>query len=139
MHDLLDRAVVVEKVNISRALISAFQSRLRVLTIIFQALNRFTLLADTSEDVPRLTKRKYSDFNLSTEEWDLLKLVKDVLKVYFLCISLIVPAYILEKEPALTQQEFSSETEPTLWKMIPILECIKDKWTEMSVDENTSV
>ena len=36
------------------------------------------------------------------------------------------------KEPRNAQSAFSSETEPTLWKAIPILECIQTNWTTFS-------
>lgn len=35
---------------------------------------------------------------------------------------------MLSKEPRRAQSTFSSETEPTLWKAIPILECIRASW-----------
>jgi len=36
------------------------------------------------------------------------------------------------KEPRNAQSTFSSETEPTLWRAIPILECIQTNWTTFS-------
>jgi hypothetical protein len=43
---------------------------------------KFTLLADSSQDVPELTGSKsYGMFKLATKEWELLELIRDCLKV----------------------------------------------------------
>ncbi|KAG2029372.1 hypothetical protein BDR03DRAFT_880961, partial [Suillus americanus] len=47
----------------------------------FQAVNRFTLLADESHEVPKLRKKSYSDFKLDRADWKMIRLVHDVLKV----------------------------------------------------------
>ena len=46
-----------------------------------QAIARFTQLADDSDEVPALHKKKYIQFRLSKDEWELLKLLHEVIKV----------------------------------------------------------
>jgi hypothetical protein len=46
-----------------------------------QAIARFTQLADDSNEVPALCKKKYIRFRLSKDEWELLKLLHEVIKV----------------------------------------------------------
>ncbi|KIL54069.1 hypothetical protein M378DRAFT_19230 [Amanita muscaria Koide BX008] len=48
-------------------------------------------------------------------EWKLLDLIREVLE-----------------EPRGAQASFSSETEPTLWKAIPILECLLSRWETLA-------
>jgi hypothetical protein len=50
-----------------------------------QAITRFTLLADSSEDVPPLRKKKYRSFLLSRLEWEQLKLLHELMKVSRRC------------------------------------------------------
>jgi hypothetical protein len=45
----------------------------------FQAVNRFTQLADDSDDIPRLRGKKYSNFKLSKKDWDRLAIMHEVL------------------------------------------------------------
>jgi hypothetical protein len=46
-----------------------------------QAVTCFTLLVDSSEDVPPLWKKKYRSFLLSKLEWEQLKLLQKLMKV----------------------------------------------------------
>jgi hypothetical protein len=46
-----------------------------------QAIARFMQLADDSDEVPALHKKKYIQFRLSKDEWELLKLLHEVIKV----------------------------------------------------------
>jgi hypothetical protein len=43
-----------------------------------------TSLADNSGKVPKLKRKKYRDYELNEQEWDLLAIVLEVLKVSFL-------------------------------------------------------
>jgi hypothetical protein len=38
---------------------------------------------------------------------------------------------MLFKHPRAVQAEFSSETQTTLWKTIPILECLQENWENL--------
>ncbi|KAG2739633.1 hypothetical protein P692DRAFT_20755144, partial [Suillus brevipes Sb2] len=42
-------------------------------------VNRFTLLADESHEVPKLRKKSYSDFKLDRADWKMIRLVHDCL------------------------------------------------------------
>ena len=46
-----------------------------------QVVTCFTLLADSSEDVPPLQKKKYRSFLLSKLKWEQLKLLHELMKV----------------------------------------------------------
>jgi hypothetical protein len=50
-----------------------------------QAVMCFTLLIDSSEDVPPLWKKKYRSFLLSKLEWEQLKLLHELIKVSCHC------------------------------------------------------
>ncbi|RDB19397.1 hypothetical protein Hypma_013487 [Hypsizygus marmoreus] len=77
-----------------------------------QAINKFILLADSSPEVPTLNGKRYDDYKMSSDEWDMLELVREVLA-----------------EPREAQSCFSSETVPTVGKTLPILECLQERWT----------
>ena len=47
----------------------------------FKAVDKFCLLADASSKVPKLKRKKYSDFKISLDEWEMLSLIHEVLKV----------------------------------------------------------
>lgn len=49
-----------------------------------QGINRFTALADESEEVPDLQGKDYATFKLSPAEWHKMELMKDVLQVRIL-------------------------------------------------------
>jgi hypothetical protein len=53
------------------------------LLIITQAVMRFTLVADASDDVPNLHNKTYGQFQLSRLEWEQLKLMREVLQVCY--------------------------------------------------------
>ena len=46
-------------------------------------------------------------------------------------LKFIFDTYIYQ-EPRSAQADFSSETEPTLWKAIPVLECMLNRWQVLS-------
>ncbi|KAG2343535.1 hypothetical protein BDR05DRAFT_884438, partial [Suillus weaverae] len=46
-----------------------------------RTLNRFTQLADDSDEVPNLQGKTYSAFKLTQQEWSKLELIRDVLQV----------------------------------------------------------
>lgn len=52
------------------------------LLINLQAVDKFVLLADHSSKVPKLKNKKSQDYSLTEEEWSLLQLIKEVLKVF---------------------------------------------------------
>ncbi|KAF8801060.1 hypothetical protein BYT27DRAFT_7116009, partial [Phlegmacium glaucopus] len=41
------------------------------------AINKFCLVADVSNKVPKLNKKKYADYQLTAGEWNLLELIKE--------------------------------------------------------------
>ncbi|KIJ50282.1 hypothetical protein M422DRAFT_159906, partial [Sphaerobolus stellatus SS14] len=45
------------------------------------AFDKFCLLADDSNQVPKLRKKKYQNFKLSKAEWTLVELMHEVLAV----------------------------------------------------------
>lgn len=90
---------------------------------------KFCALAD--DQLPKLKNKKYSEYKLESEEWKLLGLIQEVLQVYQSSVN-IKFNLISFKEPRKAQSTFSSEIEPTLWRAIPILECIQTNWTIFS-------
>ncbi|KAF8801156.1 hypothetical protein BYT27DRAFT_7010983, partial [Phlegmacium glaucopus] len=78
-------------------------------------VNKFCLVADTCGQVPKLQNKAYSDYYLTSAEWTLLELMREVLQ-----------------EPRDAQASFSSETAPTVWRTIPILECLQEHWEIMA-------
>ncbi|KAG2348733.1 hypothetical protein BDR05DRAFT_995137 [Suillus weaverae] len=78
-------------------------------------VNRFTLLADKSHEVPKLHNKSYSNFKLNQANWRKIQLVHDILK-----------------EPATAQQSFSSVTSPTAWQTLLTLECLASTWGMMA-------
>ena len=82
------------------------------------ACNKFTLLADDDPKVPNLKPPKsYAMFKLSEGEWSLLKLVRDGLK-----------------EPALSCQSFSHSTRPSVYRALPVIEQMQQRWEAMVKD-----
>ncbi|KAF9546816.1 hypothetical protein CPC08DRAFT_769581 [Agrocybe pediades] len=74
-----------------------------------QAITKFCQLAD--DTLPKLKNKSYSEYKLNSHEWKLLVLIQEVLQ-----------------EPHNAQQSFLAETQPMLWKAIPILECLQACW-----------
>lgn len=83
--------------------------------MICQGINRFIQLADESDEVPNLKGKLYADFRLSAPEWAELELMREVLQ-----------------EPADAQQSFSATREPTVWRTIPVLECLQETLQNMA-------
>lgn len=81
-----------------------------------QAVIRFTQLADESEDVPTLRKKKYRDFRLSKLEWEQLKVLHDVMQVS-LCI------HILSRVQTLTIDDRSQRRHSNLSRNLISLLC----------------
>jgi hypothetical protein len=80
------------------------------------ACNKFTLLADDDHRVPNLKSPKsYSMFKLTDGEWRLLELIRDGLR-----------------EPALSCQSFSHATRPTVYRALPVIEAMQEKWERMA-------
>jgi hypothetical protein len=72
-------------------------------------------LADSSSAVPNLKGKSYSDFKLDDKEWKRIALIHEVLQ-----------------EPANAQQSFSFSTSPTVWRIIPTLEFLQDRWESIA-------
>ncbi|KAJ6524840.1 hypothetical protein B0H10DRAFT_2249520 [Mycena sp. CBHHK59/15] len=66
----------------------------------------------------KLVKKSYSDFRLTTKDWDHLTKMHEVLQ-----------------EPANIQQSFSSSKYPTVWRTLPLLEALRETWTNMAATE----
>ncbi|KAF8460964.1 hypothetical protein DFH94DRAFT_641038 [Russula ochroleuca] len=80
--------------------------------------NKFTLLADEDDKVPKLKPLKtYSMFRLSEGEWCLLELIRDGLR-----------------EPAASCQVFSHATRPSIFCAFPVIEFMQQKWETMAGD-----
>lgn len=79
------------------------------------ACDKFTLLADRSKQVPKLTGgRLYSSFELDEEEWTIVQLLKEVLE-----------------ESARATQSFSSDSTPALYRALPSFEFVMKRWEKM--------
>ncbi|KAJ7106433.1 hypothetical protein C8R43DRAFT_906248 [Mycena crocata] len=81
-----------------------------------KAIDRFTLIADSSEEVPPLRNRLYSDYRLTLPEWERLDMIRDALR-----------------EPADVTQTFSKERYPTVSIIIPTFEYLIIRWETMSM------
>ena len=92
-----------------------------------QAVNKFCLVADNTSKVPKLRgSRKYADYAISEEEWKMLELIHEVLKVKSFQVFLFI--LMIYQEPRDAQASFSSESQPTVWRTIPTLEALQDRW-----------
>lgn len=81
-----------------------------------QACHKFTLLADDDARVPNLKALKsYAMFKLTDQEWQLLELIRNVLK-----------------EPASSCQTFSQATRPTVYRAFPVIEFMQQRWEAMT-------
>lgn len=85
MYDLIDCLLTNKTVSFN---IWLFQ----VLMFLSKAVDKFCLVADSSTKVPKLKKKKYYDFKISLDEWEILSLTHEVLKVfssiYYTCLIL---------------------------------------------------
>lgn len=72
-------------------------------------------------------------FKLDAKEWELLKLIRDCLKV---CDGVVNSNNLVFinciQEPATACQSFSAATRPTLLRALPALEFMQEKWEAMS-------
>ncbi|KAJ6580529.1 hypothetical protein DFH09DRAFT_1076781 [Mycena vulgaris] len=78
-----------------------------------RAVSRFVLLADDSAEVPNLVKKSYSQFRLTSSDWDQLTKMHDVLQ-----------------EPGNITQSFFSAKFPTVWRALP--EALAETWANMA-------
>ncbi|KAH9007507.1 hypothetical protein EDB83DRAFT_2532639 [Lactarius deliciosus] len=83
------------------------------------AVNKFVLVADDSDRVPKLKNKSYFDYRITPDEWKLLELMQEVLQ-----------------EPREVQASFSSEKMPMVWHTIPTLECLQERWEIMARNAN---
>ncbi|KAJ8457093.1 hypothetical protein ONZ45_g18454 [Pleurotus djamor] len=94
------------------ASLAAFLERLIFLR---PAVNHFIQTADDSEEVPELRNRTYATFRLTKRDWEKLITIHEALQ-----------------EPASATQSFSAERHPTLWRVIPVLEFLFQRWQSMA-------
>ena len=89
-------------------------------------------MADDSDEVPPLKRKRYADFCLDRKDWERMKLMKEVLQVHntFHLISALANHFSVQ-EPASATQTFSSSSDPTVWRTIPILEFMIKTWENM--------
>lgn len=59
----------------------AYKITLFVLIHFSKAIDRFTQLADDSDEVPNLKKKEYRHYRLNKDEWTQLELMREVLQV----------------------------------------------------------
>ena len=103
---------------------------------LFQAVQTFILLADDSDEVPKLSKgRRYSQFEISNAEWKQLGLIHEVLRVR-LCSHYhpVDEAFhaTMEQEITEAQHDFSSEGEATVTRAVATLEWLQTRWEQMA-------
>ena len=84
--------------------------------------------------MPNLKGKQYSDFRLRKQDWATMELMHEVLQVctYPPYVSEILNSTISSQEPATAKQMFSSAREPTVWRMIPVLEFLLQSWENMA-------
>ncbi|KAJ7075640.1 hypothetical protein B0H15DRAFT_791554 [Mycena belliarum] len=91
----------------------------KMLALIKQAVDLFVCLADDSDEVPDLRKKEYREYTLTKREWEKLQRIHEGLR-----------------EPADVTQSFSSERTPTVWRIIPTLEFLIQRWETMAAHPN---
>ncbi|KAJ7713560.1 hypothetical protein B0H16DRAFT_1435997, partial [Mycena metata] len=80
-----------------------------------KAIDRFVLIADSSDEVPPLKNKNYMDYMLTAAEWERIKMIHEALR-----------------EPADVTQTFSNERHPTVWRIIPTFEYLIKRWETMA-------
>ncbi|KAJ6555997.1 hypothetical protein B0H19DRAFT_1262118 [Mycena capillaripes] len=80
-----------------------------------KAIDRFTLIAESSNEVLPLRNRSYGDYRLTLPEWERLEIIHEALR-----------------EPADVTQTFSNERYLTVWTSIPTFEYLIKRWETMS-------
>ena len=83
---------------------------------------KFINLADDSRQVPKLQRKTYADFKLTSGEWDNLDLLHNVLKVLETSHDLLHLLTVRMQHPAQAQQVFSSQRTPTVSRVFPVIE-----------------
>ncbi|RDB20358.1 hypothetical protein Hypma_012704 [Hypsizygus marmoreus] len=80
-------------------------------------IHDFTNRADDSLEVPNVDKDQplYKSYHFSSEEWDLLSLILEVLE-----------------EAANAQEQFSSEIDPSVWRILPTYEYFMSQWRNLA-------
>nr|GAT45730.1 predicted protein [Mycena chlorophos] len=77
-------------------------------------LDLFLLVADTSDEVPRLRNKDYGDYRISRDKWTKLEIIKEVLREIYD-----------------VTQTFSIERSPTIWRILPTFEFLIAQWETM--------
>ncbi|KAG1791155.1 ribonuclease H-like domain-containing protein [Suillus plorans] len=75
----------------------------------------WVIFLNRSSKVPKLKGKKYADYAITDEEWNMLSLIEEVLK-----------------EPRDAQSMFSSENQPTVGRTIPTLETLQECWVRFA-------
>ncbi|KIJ51774.1 hypothetical protein M422DRAFT_244123 [Sphaerobolus stellatus SS14] len=83
----------------------------KALAAVEQAFDKFCLLADDSDQVPKLRKKRYINFKLSRAEWTMIELMQEVLA-----------------EPFSATQSFSNAGQPSLSFGLLTLEYLQYVW-----------
>ena len=87
-----------------------------------QGIMKFIQLADDSAQVPKLQKKFYANYKLTSIKWTNLDLLCQILRVsssYGLALRVANPSM---QHPTLAQQQFSSERVPTISCVFPTIE-----------------
>jgi hypothetical protein len=95
------------------------------------AVTRFIQLADDSEEVPALVGKSYADYRLGKKDWAQLALIHEVLKVHFTHLQ-VIATDICWEGTGQCNTTFSSSTNPTVWRTIPILGFLQQSWENMA-------
>jgi hypothetical protein len=101
---------------------------------LLQALRKFFLLANEDENVPNLSNNcQYSSFRLLESKWQLLQKVEEVLEVCFIGAERISRSTLILQPQPITHatQSFSSNTHPTMYRAMPVMEFIMDQLEQM--------
>jgi hypothetical protein len=104
-------------------------------------VNLFVRNADDDKRVPKVDKGlpKYITYKFTDEEWAQMKLILKVLEVRVLLPIRLLSDSLLFIQPTVNlQQQFSSETEPTIWRIIASFEDIFTEWEEKMEDPKYS-
>jgi len=91
--------------------------------------------------VPRVEARqpKYLSYQLDDEEWKMITIIYEVLKVrVFLTQLKGRQSDTVTQDAALVNEHFSSHIEPTVWNVLPIFEQLIETWRAKALDPRFS-
>ncbi|KAM6498413.1 Ribonuclease H-like domain containing protein [Amanita muscaria] len=91
----------------------------RVMLALQKAIDYFCILADENDTIPPLSGgKKWSDYKLSSPEWQIIKLAQNCLQIL-----------------AKTHGELSANKTATCHKVFPLLEILQSRWETLCKDD----